>query len=80
MARGRTSTTEPWLAGTGYQGRTILAVTGAGRGRATRDVALKGGVKRVPVPILQDLILVEKGYEPKYSGLTLAEVEKLRTG
>lgn len=79
MTRPRISTTNPWLAGTPYKGAAIRRVEGE-RGRVTRDVVIGQKKVRVPVPVLQDMLLVEKGYEPKYSGKTLEEIQKLKAG
>ena len=74
------STLAPWLAGTPFGGDTIDDVSYGRRKSGTRFVSLaKGRMRRVPIPILQDLLLLQKGYpEGKYSGLSTEELIRLQ--
>ena len=79
MARKNTSTLDPWIAGRRVHGRVVSVVLGASKKRVTRDVLYQdGGQKRVGVRELQDHLLVEKGYLPKYSYLPPSHFAKSR--
>jgi len=83
MARKRksnTSTLNPWLRGTQVRKKRVTTVVAAPKRRVTRDVAFtQGGPKRIPVPELQDWLLIRKGYLPKYSGRPLEYFAKRGT-
>lgn len=74
------STLAPWLVGTRYRGDRIEAVSYSNRRAVTRVVTVGGKNRRLPIPVLQDLLLLEKGYEGKYSGLSVGELQALKRG
>lgn len=65
------STLDPWLAGTRVHHRPVVAVIKAPKTTPTRPVVYESRVEDVPTRELQDHLLIEKGYLPKYSGLPL---------
>lgn len=72
------STLNPWLAGTRINGRRVRHVKRGRKGSGTREVQFTRRATRFSIPVLQDLLLVEKGYLPKYSGLGIEDVERLK--
>lgn len=65
------STLDPWLAGTLVHHRRVVAVIKAPKSVPTRPVVYASSAKDVSTRELQDHLLIEKGYLPKYSGLPL---------
>ena len=77
MSRNRTnSTLHPWLKGTRVHTNAVQRIPFAPKTRRTRDVVSRAGVEGVPIPELQDHLLIAKGYLPKYSGLPLSHFEQ----
>lgn len=63
------STLSPLLTGTVVDAKTVARVQGAPKSRRTRDVVFHDGTsKRINTQVLQDDLLIAKGYLPKYSG------------
>jgi len=75
MATKRESTLSPWITGTRVHHKQVDGIAGRGERRRNRDVIYRGGTaERVDIPELQDHLLLNKGYLPKYSGIPLAEL------
>ena len=70
--KSNVSTLNPWLAGRRVHQQEVEVVLGRDEPRRNRDVIYRGAAsERVPIPELQDHLLIEKGYLPKYSNLPL---------